>query len=77
MKVRVNTMTPPRVRAEMVSPRACLAFAALEAIGKIGAWLRKFCKSWSERRNLGVDGGRVVRTRAQQRGLGDARSRSQ
>ena len=63
MEVRPNTMTRPSVRAEISSPRAFLAFGALEAIGTVRAWLRRLHKIWNERRKLGAYGGRIATSR--------------
>ena len=61
MKDRLNTVTLPKARPDMASPRACLAFGALGVVARIRTSLRELHKIWNEGRNQGVDGGRVDR----------------
>jgi hypothetical protein len=49
MKTTANTMTPQELRPVMSSPRALLAFAALETIRKVWVRLRRLGKTRNER----------------------------
>ena len=52
MKTAAITMTPRETRAAVSSPRALLAFAALETIEKVWARLRGLGKTRNERGQL-------------------------
>jgi hypothetical protein len=49
MKTAAITMTPRETRAAVSSPRALLAFAALETIEKVWVRLRRLGKTRNER----------------------------
>jgi hypothetical protein len=49
MKLTANSLTPQETRAAMSSPRALLAFAALETIKKVWVRLKRLGKTRSER----------------------------